>query len=158
MLAQSLKHIYSTVRALVHSPWQTRSAIALTVTLLARSAIKNLTDTKNVGAIIKTRIRPMVRAPVHSLWLTIALTTCKVSNQKSDRTADRCTTKNVGAIIKTRIKKISYGMRTNALAMASSKRDSLESYPTCTVSNQESDRSADKAPQRMLAQSFKTRT
>ena len=32
-----------------------------------------------------------------------------------------------------------------ALAMASAKRAHLDSYPTCTVSNQESDRTADGA-------------
>ena len=46
--------------------------------------------------------------------------------------------------------------------MASAKRDCLDSYPTCTVSNQESDRTADGTQPRMLAQSlkhaFKTRT
>ena len=31
----------------------------------------------------------------------------------------------------------SYGTRTSALAMASAKRECLDSYPTCTVSNQE---------------------
>ena len=50
MLAQSLKHAYKsrpTAGALAMA-----SALALTVTLLARSAIKNLTELVTVGAII----------------------------------------------------------------------------------------------------------
>ena len=83
------------------------SAIVLMVSLLARSAIKNLTEmltVHNIGAIIKT-------LTVHN-------------------------------VIKTRIKNPSYA------AMAMAKRDCLDRF---TVSNQESDRTADGAQPRMLA-------
>ena len=69
MLAQT--RIIKSVLQYVHSLWLARSEITLTVTLLARPAIKNLTEQLMLAQSLKDalEIHPMVRVPVHSLWL-----------------------------------------------------------------------------------------
>ena len=87
------------------------------------------------------KTRPMVRAPVHSLLLVQSAISYLVDNQEPDRTADGAGPRMLAQSSKHAFK-THPTVRAPVNSMSSAKHNS---YPTCTVSNQESDRNADGA-------------